>query len=178
MDAKRTQQPNGLLHPFQPVIDARSRVLVLGSFPSVKSRETAFYYGHPQNRFWRLLAALFSDTVPETAAAKTAFYMHRNHIALWDVVAACDYRRQRGQRTTAAPATMISLPGCRERISGRFSPTVKRLGTLYRAHIWSKQTGIPVHSPAVHKSGERGVVAGAADNVAWQPVYDAASQRM
>ena len=142
MDAKRTQQPNGLLHPFQPVIDARSRVLVLGSFPSVKSRETAFYYGHPQNRFWRLLAALFSDTVPDTAAAKTAF-LQRNHIALWDVVAACDIV---GSADSALqPRRLNDIPS---RLQGtdirQIFANGQKAGTLYRAHI-EHETGIPVH---------------------------------
>lgn len=77
-----------LTHPFPPVYDAFSRVLILGSFPSVKSRETAFFYGHPQNRFWRVLAAVLNEGVPETAADKTALLLLR-HVALWDVAAAC-----------------------------------------------------------------------------------------
>lgn len=80
-----------IVHPFSPVFDAQSETLVLGTLPSVKSRENDFYYGHPQNRFWKLLAALFREPVPVTAAEKTALLL-RNHIALWDVIAACDIR--------------------------------------------------------------------------------------
>ena len=76
-------------HPFPPVYDALSRVLVLGSFPSVKSREAAFFYAHPQNRFWPLLAALLGEKTPHGVEEKTAL-LHRNHIALWDVVANCE----------------------------------------------------------------------------------------
>lgn len=76
-------------HPFGPVWDSACRVLVLGSFPSVKSRENAFYYGHPQNRFWRMLGAVYHDAPPETVADKRA-YLLRHHIALWDVIASCD----------------------------------------------------------------------------------------
>ena len=76
-------------HPFAPVVDENCRVLILGSFPSVKSRENAFYYGHPQNRFWRVLAAVFDEQVPQTTEEKTAFLL-RYHIALWDVIASCD----------------------------------------------------------------------------------------
>ncbi|MDD3214309.1 MAG: DNA-deoxyinosine glycosylase [Eubacteriales bacterium] len=79
----------GIAHPFAPVYNASSRVLVLGTFPSVKSRENAFYYGHPQNRFWRVLASLFGAPVPNTIPEKRALLL-QNGIALWDVLASCD----------------------------------------------------------------------------------------
>ena len=78
-----------LTHPFPPVYDAHSRVLILGSFPSVKSREQRFFYGHPQNRFWRVLAAVFSCAVPQTVAEKEAM-LRANGVALWDVIASCE----------------------------------------------------------------------------------------
>lgn len=78
-------------HTFSPVYDTHSRVLILGSFPSVKSRENQFYYGHPQNRFWRMLAALLSVPVPETTGEKTRMLLTHG-IALWDVVAACEIK--------------------------------------------------------------------------------------
>ncbi len=78
-------------HPFPPVCDAHSRVLILGSFPSVKSRENAFYYGHPQNRFWKTLAAVCGSALPQTVDEKKEF-LHTHHIALWDVCASCDIR--------------------------------------------------------------------------------------
>lgn len=76
-------------HTFAPVFDQQSRVLILGTFPSVKSRENQFYYGHPQNRFWKVLAGLFEEEVPDQVAEKKAFLL-RNHIAIWDVIASCD----------------------------------------------------------------------------------------
>ena len=76
-------------HPFDPVWDADCRLLILGTFPSVKSRENAFYYGHPQNRFWRVLGAVYDEPVPETVEEKRAFLL-RHHIALWDVIAQCE----------------------------------------------------------------------------------------
>ena len=75
-------------HPFPPVVDAACRVLVLGSFPSVKSREEGFFYGHPRNRFWPLMAALFGEAVPQSIPEKRALLL-RHHIALWDVLRAC-----------------------------------------------------------------------------------------
>lgn len=77
------------VHPIPPVFDADSTVLVLGSFPSVKSRESGFFYGHAQNRFWRVTAAVFGCPVPVTIPEKRAFLL-QNHVALWDVIASCD----------------------------------------------------------------------------------------
>ncbi len=76
-------------HPFPPLYDKDSKILVLGSFPSVKSREQLFFYGHPQNRFWKVTAAVFGDDIPKSIEDKKAF-LHKNHIALWDVIASCD----------------------------------------------------------------------------------------
>ena len=78
-----------ILHPIPPFYDADSRILILGSFPSVKSREQMFFYGHPQNRFWKVAAAVFGDDVPATIPAKKAF-LKRHHIAVWDVIGSCD----------------------------------------------------------------------------------------
>ncbi len=77
------------VHPFPPLFDAASKVLILGSFPSVKSREINFFYGHPQNRFWKVVAAVFHEDTPKTIEEKKQF-LHRNHIALWDVIHSCD----------------------------------------------------------------------------------------
>lgn len=76
-------------HPIPPLYDAQSRVLILGSFPSVKSREAAFFYGHPQNRFWRVLADVLGCPVPTDVPEKTQM-LHAHHIALWDTIASCD----------------------------------------------------------------------------------------
>jgi len=78
-----------LTHGFEPVYDDACIVLILGSFPSVQSREDGFYYGHPRNRFWPLLAKLFADDVPQMSGEKKAFLL-RHHIALWDVVQSCE----------------------------------------------------------------------------------------
>ena len=76
-------------HPIDAVYNERSKILILGSFPSVKSREEAFFYGHPQNRFWRVLAAVFEDEIPQTVEEKRAFLLSHD-VALWDVIASCD----------------------------------------------------------------------------------------
>lgn len=76
-------------HTFEPIYDENSQILILGSFPSVKSREQQFYYGHPQNRFWKVMAALCGEEKPETIEDKKAFLL-KHHIALWDVIESCD----------------------------------------------------------------------------------------
>ena len=76
-------------HPFAPVWDENSRVLILGSLPSARSRQEGFYYGHPQNRFWRVLAAVFGVPVPRSIEEKTALLLSHG-LALWDVAAACE----------------------------------------------------------------------------------------
>lgn len=76
-------------HPISPLYDAESKILILGSFPSVKSREAMFFYGHPQNRYWRLISELLGEEKPETVEEKSAM-MHKHHIAMWDVIGACD----------------------------------------------------------------------------------------
>ena len=78
-----------LRHPFPAVYAPDSRILILGSFPSVKSREQMFFYGHPQNRFWRVLAAVLGEHTPQTAAEKKSLLL-RHGVALWDVIASCD----------------------------------------------------------------------------------------
>ena len=75
-------------HPFGPLFNENSRVLILGSFPSVKSREQQFFYGHPQNRFWKVVAALFHREVPENIPEKRALILE-NGLALWDSIAGC-----------------------------------------------------------------------------------------
>ena len=76
-------------HPFGPLYDENSRVLILGSFPSVKSREQNFFYGHPQNRFWKVVPAVFGQPVPQTIEEKKLLILHSG-LALWDSIASCE----------------------------------------------------------------------------------------
>lgn len=77
------------LHNIPPLYNKESRVLILGSFPSVKSREQAFFYGHPQNRFWLVLSNIFESEVPSTIEDKKRLILN-NRLALWDVIAECE----------------------------------------------------------------------------------------
>lgn len=80
---------NRIEHPIAPVYNRESRILILGSFPSVKSRENRFFYGHPQNRFWKVLALIFEAEVPQTIPEKKAFLLCHK-VAVWDVIASCE----------------------------------------------------------------------------------------
>ena len=77
-----------ITHPIPPTYDKESAVLILGSFPSIKTREMGYFYGHPQNRFWRVMAELFQENVPSTIEERRSFLL-RHHIAAWDVIASC-----------------------------------------------------------------------------------------
>lgn len=78
-----------IIHPIKPIYNESSQILILGSFPSVKSREVEFYYGHPQNRFWKVLSNVFNEELPTTNEEKKGFLL-RNNIAVWDVIHSCD----------------------------------------------------------------------------------------
>lgn len=78
-------------HEFDAFFDKDSRVLILGTIPSPKSREQEFYYGHPQNRFWKVLADVLDEEFPQTVEERKGF-LKRNHIALWDVLESCEIK--------------------------------------------------------------------------------------
>ena len=78
-----------LISGFAPFFDGGAKVLILGSFPSVKSRAQSFYYGHPQNAFWKILSTFFGEDKPLTVEERKAFLL-RNKIALWDIVTECE----------------------------------------------------------------------------------------
>lgn len=78
-----------IAHPFPPLYDETSQILILGSFPSVKSREQQFFYGHKQNRFWKVMASVLSCPVPETIEEKKAMLLS-HHVAVWDVIGSCN----------------------------------------------------------------------------------------
>ena len=86
---KKEQRYTHVSHDFEPVFDENSKVLILGTFPSVKSRENQFYYGHPQNRFWKVIAGLTESEVPQTIEEKKKLLLEHG-IAIWDVIESCD----------------------------------------------------------------------------------------
>lgn len=119
-------------HPIPPVWDENARVLILGSFPSVRSREIGFFYGHPQNRFWRTIAAVFDEGTPMTTEEKIVF-LHRHRLALWDVIASCEITGSadstiRNVTPTDLRPLLAGAPICRIVTNG------KTADTLYRKH--------------------------------------------
>lgn len=97
-----------IIHPILPLYDDHSRILILGSFPSVKSRESQFFYGHPQNRFWKLIAKLYSQPVPETIEEKRALILS-NHLALYDTIYSCEITGSSDASIKDAVPTDLSL---------------------------------------------------------------------
>lgn len=98
-------------HGFEPVFDGRSRVLVLGSFPSVLSRVNDFYYGNPQNRFWRVMAHVLGEPVPQDIPAKRSMLLaHR--LALWDVIQSCDIKGSSDASIKNVAATDVARITC------------------------------------------------------------------
>ena len=84
-------EPEYITHNFQPIYDKESRILMLGTMPSPKSREVGFYYGHPRNRFWKVISDVCGEELPLTKEEKIAFAL-RNRIAVWDVLAGCEIK--------------------------------------------------------------------------------------
>lgn len=130
-----------ITHPFSPILEDSSEILILGSLPSVKSRENAFYYGHPQNRFWRVMAALYHETVPESIEEKKRLLLD-NHIALWDVIQSCDIRGSSDSSIrNAVPTDLKSiLENSKVR---RIFANGKTAAALYRKYQF-KKTGIEI----------------------------------
>ncbi len=86
---KKSDRYENIVHPFPPLYDDDSEILILGSLPSVKSREQMFFYGHPQNRFWKVMSRVLGEDLPATIDEKKAM-LHAHHIALWDAIYSCD----------------------------------------------------------------------------------------
>ena len=97
-----------IVHPIPPLFNAESEVLILGSFPSVKSREAAFFYGHPQNRFWAVIAEIFGTEKPVTVEDKKELILS-NKLALWDVIAQCEIEGSADSTITDVTATDLSV---------------------------------------------------------------------
>ena len=139
-----------VVHPLEPVWDCHSRVLILGTMPSPKSREEGFYYGHPRNRFWPVLAAVFGEEVPMGTEARRSFCL-RHGIALWDVLASCEIRgAEDASIRNAMPNPIESL--LENAPIGMVCTTGKKAGALYeklclpRTHM--KAVSLPSTSPA------------------------------
>ena len=130
-----------IVHDIPPLYDAESRVLLLGSLPSPASREAHFFYGHPRNRFWPVLAAVLGEKTPETIEEKREM-CHKHHIALWDTIAKCDIAGASDASVRNAEPNDIGRLLRESRIERIFA-TGAKAGELYRRLI-EPQTHVPV----------------------------------
>lgn len=128
-------------HEFAPVFDKNSKILILGTFPSVKSRESHFYYGHPQNRFWKVIALLMKEEVPETIEEKKQLLLSHG-IAIWDVIASCDIAGSSDSSIkNVVPCDLTRILGtCDIRAIFANGKTAEKLYNRYSLPV----TGIPI----------------------------------
>ena len=137
-------------HPFPPLYDEASRVLILGSVPSIKSREQRFFYGHPQNRFWRVIPALFGEDVPTTIEEKKSLILRRR-LALWDTIASCEIVGSSDASITNVVANDLRpiLNGADIRaIFCNGATSLKWYNRLLRDDLGREATALPSTSPA------------------------------
>ncbi|MCI6908733.1 MAG: DNA-deoxyinosine glycosylase [Eubacteriales bacterium] len=134
-------------HPFAPVCGEGARLLILGSFPSVRSREEGFYYGHPRNRFWQVLARIYGEPVPASVPEKRAL-LFSHGLALWDVVSSC--RVTGSSDASIREAEPNDIPGlCAASGITRVFANGRTAAALYRRAGFSPEiTVLPSTSPA------------------------------
>lgn len=135
-----------IAHHFDPVYNGQSKILILGTMPSPKSRENGFYYGHPQNRFWKTLAGVFHEKIPKSIAEKTAFLL-AHHIALWDVLKSCDISGAADSSIRNPVANDFSVIFSASPIQQVFT-TGKTAGRLYQKLTGNPCIMLPSPSPA------------------------------
>ncbi len=137
-------------HPFPPFFDSESRVLILGSFPSVKSREQMFFYGHPQNRFWRVLSGVFEEAEPSSIEEKKSF-LSAHRIALWDTIASCNIQGSSDlsiKNVTPSDISVILNNAKIERIFVNGKTSLKYYDKFIRDTVKKDAICLPSTSPA------------------------------
>ncbi len=139
-----------LIHPFEPVYNEHSRILILGTFPSVASREENFFYGHPRNRFWHLISTLTNNDLPRSIEDKKALLL-KEGIALWDVLKSCDIEKSSDSSITNPVPNDLNEIFNKARIKAVFT-NGNKAQELYKKFIYPK-TGfqsicLPSTSPA------------------------------
>lgn len=141
---------SSLTHSFPPFYSENSKLLILGSFPSVKSREEGFYYGHPQNRFWKVLAAVCGEELPLDTAQKKAL-LERHGIALYDVIYSCDIIGSGDSSIkNVIPANINEIIGrsCVSRIILNGKTAEKYFRRYQDSSLWDMAVTLPSTSPA------------------------------
>lgn len=148
-----------IVHPVEALFNENSKILILGTFPSVKSREAKFFYGHPQNRFWRVMARLCDADIPQTVEDKKNLILD-NHFALWDVIHSCDVEGSADSSIKNVVPNDISVILKNSKVS-RIFVNGKKAESLYKKYL-EKETGItavclPSTSPANASWSEDGL---------------------
>lgn len=144
-------------HPIDPVFNAHSRILILGSFPSVRSREASFYYAHPQNRFWPLMTSILEESSVPVCSEDKAAMLLRHNIALWDVIASCEIEGSMDSNIRQVQANDLKPLLCRAQIN-KILCNGATAYSLYCKYMLA-QTGIPaVRLPSTSPA-----------NAAWNP---------
>ena len=135
------------IHPIPPVFDENSKILILGSFPSVKSREARFFYGHPQNRFWKTIAAVLNAECPVTVEEKKDFLLSHK-IAVWDVIKSCEISGSADSSIrNAEPNDLARIFGAAD-IKAVFANGGTAFGLYRKFNPNSEITRLPSTSPA------------------------------
>lgn len=135
-----------LTHPFEPFFDKDSKILILGSFPSVKSRQYGFYYQHPRNRFWPILETLFNVKL-ENITEQQAF-LRKKHIALWDVLQSCKIKNSDDKTISYAKANDLNLILSQAKIQAIFTTGQSAYKFFVKFHPRLEATALPSTSPA------------------------------
>lgn len=128
------------MHNIPPVWDKNSKILILGSFPSVKSREMQFFYSYKYNRFWQVVSSVTSAPCPRSIEEKKAFLLQK-HIALWDVIASCDIAGSSDSSITNVRVNDVAGITSSAPIAAVFANGAKS-GSLYKKYL-EKETGMP-----------------------------------
>ncbi len=139
-----------IVHPFEPLYNEESRILILGSFPSVKSREQRFFYGHPQNRFWKVIAALTGEPVPQTIPEKQELLLSHG-IAVWDAIYSCEIKGSSDSSIRNAVPTDLQRIFDAAQIQAVFAngkASEKTFRLYQEQRLQRKITGLPSTSPA------------------------------
>ncbi|MDD6614837.1 MAG: DNA-deoxyinosine glycosylase [Lachnospiraceae bacterium] len=148
--SKKTGEYQHLEHEFPPVFDKNSRILILGSFPSMKSREQQFYYGHPQNRFWKILSTLMETDIPTDTDGRRSFLLAHG-IALWDVIDSCEIIGSSDSSIRNVQVTDLRriLEACEIRKIYVNGKTAGRLFDKYQKNTYGRESiCLPSTSPA------------------------------
>lgn len=143
---ERTKQT----HEFEPIFNKESKVLILGTFPSVKSREEGFYYGHKQNRFWKVIAGVCGCEVPQTITEKKEMLLTHN-IAIWDVIESCEIKGSSDSsiQTVVVNDMSVILNNCKIEAIFANGTKAKTLFEKYVKPVCGREIiGLPSTSPA------------------------------